>query len=154
MERCILRGLILYSLWLLPATWFDITRRRIPDFLSLGCLFSLFALMILSDCRPWLPSVLSAAAASGFLLLLRRLTSRSLGLGDVKFAASSGALLPGIQWLLALSIASLSALLIFLPLLLSGRIERRFRVPFGPFIGIGTILAALFAAWGFDLSGL
>jgi len=111
-------------------------------------------LMILSGCRPWIPSVLGAASAAGFLLLLRGLTSRGIGLGDVKFAASSGVLLPGIQWLPALSIASLSALLIFLPLLLSGRIGRRFRVPFGPFIGIGTVAAALIAAGGFDLSGL
>lgn len=153
MEDCFVRGLILYSLWLLPVSWFDITRRRIPDVFSIGCLLSLIALMIITGCRPWLPSLVSAAAASGFLLLLRALTSRSIGLGDVKFAASSGALLPGLQWLPALSIASLSALLVFIPLLISGRIGRRFRVPFGPFIGIGTIAAALLAAERFSPAG-
>ncbi|WP_319562774.1 hypothetical protein [Marispirochaeta sp.] len=112
-------------------------------------LISLLALTAVSGSQALLLPILSAAAASGFLLLMRRFTARSIGLGDVKFAASSGVLLPGIQWLPAFCIASFAALLLFLPLYIGHRIGRRFRVPFGPFIGIGTISAVLLSAAGY-----
>ena len=69
----------------------------------------------------------------------------SMGMGDVKFAALIGLLLGWQNGLLAVFLAFLSSAIIILILLPFSKISFGQRIPFGPFLSLGTIIAML---WG------
>jgi leader peptidase (prepilin peptidase)/N-methyltransferase len=67
-----------------------------------------------------------------------------VGFGDIKLGVGLGLLL--IDWqlaLVALFLANLVGCLVVIPFMLRGRLKRSSRVPFGPFLIIGTVLAQL-----------
>lgn len=68
-----------------------------------------------------------------------------VGFGDVKLAVFIGLVLGWQGALLGLFIANLAGCLVVLPGLLSGRLTRKSKVPFGPFLIIGCMTAFL---WG------
>lgn len=93
------------------------------------------------------PLILAAELLSGALLFMgiRLITGGKLGMGDVKFAALMGVFTGFPGWFIAAGLASLFGLLFAAAGLLTGRLDRNSRIPFAPFLTLGSI-GAYFAA--------
>jgi leader peptidase (prepilin peptidase)/N-methyltransferase len=144
----------LFSASLVTIAFIDLHHRIIPDILSLsllivGFITSLFKLNEI----PWLDSLVGILAGGGFFylvaLLFEKLTGREgMGGGDIKMLAMIGAwggwrALPSI-----ILISSLGGILIGGISLLLARKGIRSKIPFGPFLSLGTLLWLFF---GYDL---
>jgi len=95
-------------------------------------------------------ALISAAWASAMFWVLRVAThGRGMGKGDVRLAFLVGfscgwlGLLVPVFWLL---VASASGVLGGFLLLALGKVSRRSRIPFGPYMSLGAILAVLYGA--------
>ena len=86
--------------------------------------------------------LLGAAIGASPLLLLHLIDPRSLGFGDVKFAAASGALV-GVLWWPDALLSCLIALIISLIV----RIIHPKPRPFAPCLMAGTVVALIAASW-------
>lgn len=104
--------------------------------------------LIAATAGEWgLPAALSCALSTGGFMCLVRLFSRGgLGLGDVKLAAVIGLYLGYRDTLLALFLAFLFGGLVATFLLLTHRADYQSRLPFGPFLTAGTLVAMLAGA--------
>ncbi len=80
------------------------------------------------------------------LALLAILLPRGMGMGDAKLAAFTGIFL-GYHQLVALFFAFLSGALAGIGLIALGKKERRSRIPFGPFLAFGAIIALFAGEW-------
>jgi leader peptidase (prepilin peptidase)/N-methyltransferase len=69
----------------------------------------------------------------------------SMGMGDVKYAALIGLFLGWKLGLLAVGLAFIIAALLIVVLLPTGKMTMRERIPFGPFLSLGTVVTIL---WG------
>ena len=67
-----------------------------------------------------------------------------VGFGDVKLGIFMGLVLGWQQGLLAVVLANGIAFLVIIPGLISGKLTRKTRIPFGPFLIIATVVALLF----------
>lgn len=89
---------------------------------------------------------------SGFLMIgyLGRIMMKqeSMGMGDVKYAALIGLFLGWKLGILAAGLAFIIAALLIGILLPIGKITMRERIPFGPFLSLGTVISIL---WGQSL---
>lgn len=135
-------------LWFLVViTWIDFDTYLIPDQLSLsllwlGLFFSLFEFSIM-------PTAAISGALVGYLSLwlvfqlFKLLTGKEgMGYGDFKLLAAGGAWL-GVEPLIAvLFIASVSGLLFALVQALLKQGQRK--IPFGPYLSVGILVAYLF----------
>jgi prepilin signal peptidase PulO-like enzyme (type II secretory pathway) len=85
-------------------------------------------------------------AITGFLILISK---GSLGIGDLHFSPLLGA---AIGWyapslvIVAWVVASVSAVIAVFGLLATGRISMRTRIPYGPFLALGTTAAICIGA--------
>lgn len=75
--------------------------------------------------------------------LLALFLPRGMGMGDAKLAAFTGTFL-GFQQLTALFLAFLTGSLAGIALIAAGRRDRKSRIPFGPFLALGALLALMF----------
>jgi leader peptidase (prepilin peptidase)/N-methyltransferase len=131
------------GLALIAVTFIDLETLLIPDRITLpgiliGTAFHAYP-------RPWdLLDALAGCLLGGGLFYLVAVASRGgMGGGDVKLAAMIGAFL---GWRLALVAAFVGVLaggLVGVGLLASGRRSRKDAVPFGPFLALGGLIAAL-----------
>lgn len=91
-------------------------------------------------------AILGVASVAGIYLLLYVVSSgRWVGFGDVKLSVFFGIVLA--DWklgLLTILLANLIGCIVILPGLASRKLKRTSRVPFGPFLILGFILAMLF----------
>lgn len=70
-----------------------------------------------------------------------------IGFGDVKLGIFMGLVLGWQQGLLALVLANVIALVVVLPGLLTKKLKKTARIPFGPFLILATIIAFLFGSY-------
>lgn len=90
-------------------------------------------------------AVLGASICVAPLLALYALTGgRGIGLGDVKLGGIIGAGVGGVAAIAAIGAAFVAGAICCIPLVLARRMHRRDRIPFAPFLALGTI--ALVAA--------
>lgn len=135
----------LLLIWLLLViTWIDIDTYLIPDVLSLSLLWlglfcSLFELTVT-------PSQAITGALVGYLSLwlvfhaFKLLTGKEgMGYGDFKLLAAGGAWLGAEALIIVLMVASVSGLVITLLLQLFGKGSKK--IPFGPYLSIGILVA-------------
>ena len=146
----------IYLLWLIPVSILDIREQRIPDLLSFSLAGTLALLRLLEGSYSLL---LLAAGLLGpllLLLLVRLLMQGGIGTGDLKFAAAGGLLLPGLNWIPALAVAALLALVTVGPWILTGKRSRLTRIPFAPYLGAGFLAVHLSLFFGLvpSLNGL
>lgn len=123
----------------------DLRERRIPDLWTIGGL--LLAVLISAVFAPsGLPARLIGASV-GFLpiRLLNLWTGGKIGLGDAKYSALIGAGLGVGGWFWALLAASLLGLVVGGVMMALGRMERHYRMPFGPFLAAGSLFSVLAA---------
>lgn len=134
----------------LVASFIDLEIFILPDILTypgaaLGIATGIFGLGLTLE-----QSLLGAGFGAGLFWLLRFVHMRSrgvegLGLGDVKLMAMIGGLV-GWMGLPAAILFGAGSALVFAPLLRLGRTEEGpMRIPFGPFLCLGCMLAIL---WG------
>lgn len=99
-----------------------------------------------------------AALAGVYGLLYVASKGRWVGFGDVKLGVFMGLVLGGQGGLITLVLANVIGCLVLLPGLATGKLGRTSRVPFGPFLIVGFVLAGLFGeplvAWYRGLIGL
>lgn len=129
---------------LVVITVIDLERRIIPNAIVLPATGIVLVAQILLFPDQALEWILAALAAAAFLFIAVLVNPRGMGLGDVKLALLMGAML-GKSVGVAMMVALLTALIpaIFL-LARDGSAARKTRIPFGPFLALGS-LVALFA---------
>jgi leader peptidase (prepilin peptidase)/N-methyltransferase len=96
----------------------------------------------------WLSSLIGAAAGAGILLVIaegyyRVRGQEGLGMGDVKMLAMIGAFLGWPLMVLTLVLASFAGSLLGLALIATGRGSMQAALPFGTFLALGAIVAAV-----------
>jgi leader peptidase (prepilin peptidase)/N-methyltransferase len=129
----------------------DLRHHRIPDGLTLPAVPAAFALL-----SPLGPGALARAAAGAVVAVaahaaLHLVAPRAMGAGDVKLAASLGAVLTASSWAALLLAAGLSALITGLAavvLLAAGRVGCGGAVPHGPSMLVAGWVVVVGAAAG------
>ncbi len=86
-------------------------------------------------------SLITAAFAFGIFLLIHLLSKGGMGFGDVEYFGVLALFLTPFSAVIAVLIASVVALMYALPRVLIHKAGRKTRVPFGPFLAIGTSVA-------------
>lgn len=97
-------------------------------------------------------AAVAAAVCGAVFLAVFVAVPRGIGLGDVRLAALCGGYLGWLgyrQAVVGFLVALLAAGLVAVGLLVLGRVRRGARLPFGPFLGAGALVAVL---WGADLA--
>jgi prepilin signal peptidase PulO-like enzyme (type II secretory pathway) len=143
----LIAGVIMAVLWAYDAKWY-----LLPDRYSLALTIAgVAAVLVSTHTIDGLLSVLGAVAIMaglyGVLFFVSK--GRWVGFGDVKLGLGLGLLLG--DWMtafLALFLANFIGCLIVIPLLAMKKLKRNSRVPFGPLLIVGTIIAFL---WGQQL---
>lgn len=121
----------------------DFDRMIIPDKIVLpGAVIGLVASIALQPERWWIYLAAAAGAAFFFLLLAVLWPGGGMGYGDVKMALFMGAVL-GTNVLVALFAAFLFGSIVGVYLIVIRKQSRKARVPFGPYLALGAILAIL-----------
>lgn len=126
----------------------DLQHRLLPNAITIpgivaGFLFSLTA-------PPgWVDSLIGAAAGAGLLLGIAWTYARlrheeGLGMGDVKMLAMIGAFLGWKLMLVTLVLSSLTGSVVGLALIGSGRGGMKYALPFGTFLALGALVAAVY----------
>ncbi len=127
--------------------WFLLPNYVVFPLIAVGVIVALIGLLTSSDILGYLVGLLiSVGILSGLYLLLWFVSKGTwVGFGDVKLGLGLALLLG--QWQLAfvaLFAANIIGCLIVLPGMLSGKITRKTRVPLGPLLIVGCIIAMLF----------
>ena len=118
------------GLWLAALTGYDITRRRLPNVLTLPG--AVLILVWAAASGRGAPALCGAAALSGAYLLIHLASPADLGAGDVKLALGLGAL-TGAFGIDVWTLAALGAPLLTAVWALTARVcGRRDPVPHGP----------------------
>lgn len=150
---------VLFGFWLIFLTGFmalavyDFRWQILPDkivsVLTVLALIQIVILLIHGPLGSVLWSVVASALVGGgiFYLIFQVSQGKWIGGGDVKLGFLLGLVLAN-GWLMTLAIFTASVLgtLAALPLLMSGKARRQTKIPFGPFLIIGAIIAQLFGA--------
>lgn len=140
----------LWGAFLLIATGVLITRtdliaQLIHNKVVLGGLVLAVVYRSLYHPLPWWDYGIAAILGALLLWMLGVLSNGGMGWGDIKFYVFIGALC-GIQvTMLSLFVASLSGLVIGLLLRMTGKLQPKQFIPFGPFIAFGMIVCYLFS---------
>lgn len=137
-------GVVMAMLFAYDAKWFLLPDRLTATLAVLGALSVI--VLVLQSADPW-AVVWNAAGAvgvlSGIYLVLYLISSgRWVGFGDIKLGLGLALLLG--DWrvaFVALFLANFIGCLVVIPMLLSGKLKRTSRVPFGPLLIAGTVLA-------------
>lgn len=136
-----LRALVLFSV-LIPAAVIDLKHKIIPDKLNLAG-FILGIPLIFESKEVLLSGVTGFFAGGGLLLLIAVLSRGGMGGGDIKLAAVMGLLLGWKYLLVALFLAFTIGGAIGIMMILLRMKKMKEAVPFGPYLALGTVIAAL-----------
>ena len=134
----------------------DIDTKRLPNALTLPSYVVLGALLLLpalldGDWSAYLRAWLAALALFGFYFLLAVVYPSGMGFGDVKLAGVLGLALGWLGWgelVVGGFLGFLLGALIGGGLMLARKAGRKSKIPFGPFMLLGALLAIV---WGGQL---
>ena len=143
---------------LIVISFIDLDVRIVPDLISLpgivtGLLFAVIGRYLIRDPLDIVPSPLGALlgilVGGGFLLavawLYERLTGvEGMGGGDIKLLAMIGAFLGWPSIPLTLFFSSLGGSIIGLSIMLAKGVDRRYALPFAPFLCLGALVYLFF----------
>jgi leader peptidase (prepilin peptidase)/N-methyltransferase len=133
-------------------TFIDLDFQIIPDLITLpGAVIALLGGILLLD-DPfnrglplgWQSSLIGAALGFGLFYLIALLSRGGMGGGDIKMMAMVGALTGWKGVLLTTFIGSLAGSIIGIFLVIFRGKGRKSKVPFGPFLALGTVVTILF----------
>ncbi|THF76941.1 prepilin peptidase [Cohnella fermenti] len=131
-----LTGALLASVCVIVAVS-DLKYMLIPNKVLLSFSPLLVAAILLAHSQPIWSHLLGAAVGGGGLLAVALLSREGMGLGDVKLFALLGWVVGLRYLLLAILVASLVGLLVGA----ARRGGRKQPIPFGPFLGLGALVA-------------
>lgn len=152
-------GILLFGLWLIAtvllvslavydAKWMILPDKLVFPLIYIGLLFAVLRIMIIDDLNLFqtlVDIVLGIVSVGGLYFLLYVISKHQwVGFGDVKLGVFIGSILGWKAGLLSVGIANFVGLLIIAPGLLTGKLARTSKVPFGPFLIIGCYVAFLF----------
>ena len=125
----------------------DLRHYILPDAITLPGIVVGFALSFVLP-PGWLASLIGMLAGGGVLFAIAEAYFRlrgieGLGMGDVKMLAMIGAFLGWQLMLLTLVLASFAGSLLGLALIASGRGSMKLKLPFGTFLAVGALVAAV-----------
>jgi len=125
----------------------DLRHRILPNVITLPGIVAGFAASLFLP-PGWVSSLIGLLAGGGVLFAIAEVYYRTrgregLGMGDVKMLAMIGAFLGWPHMLLSLIIASLSGSVIGVALIVSGRGGMQAALPFGTFLALGALVAAV-----------
>ncbi len=135
---------------LIVVSFIDLRHQIIPDVLSIPGVLTGLAFSLTPWGGPaWPEALVGAVAGGGFLLavalVFERLTGKEgMGFGDVKLLAMIGAWLGWRALPFVVLISSLAGILIGGGALLLARRGLRVRIPFGPFLALGSLIHFFF----------
>lgn len=144
-------ALLLFTYILIALSFIDLKHQFLPDTMTLSLLW--IGLLFATQSLFISPTQAIFGALVGYLflwsiakiyLLLRK--KEGMGLGDCKMLAMTGAWTGPLALVHVLLIATLSALLVSVVLIMMKKLERQNPIPFGPFIGIGAWIVLMFHA--------
>ena len=142
---------ILFSFFLLLLSIVDWRKGVLPDciLLPMGSL----GLILQAYFNPSfiLSSLICALLAGVFFFLLYWVSRQGIGAGDIKFAFVLGLWLPGMHLFFAMLLSFWMGGATAILLLLIQRKKLRDKLPFGPFMSIGSYLSFLFANEWFEI---
>ena len=152
---------IIFSLWLavvgllVALALYDIDDMLLPDKLLTPLLVVVVASFLVELIQTDLQSDLVKDSIGGILIgggifygLFQVSKGRWIGGGDVKLGFVMGAYVGGLGALIALLIGFYSAALYVIPLMAIKKLNRKSKVPFGPFLILGFFIVGL---WGVKL---
>jgi leader peptidase (prepilin peptidase) / N-methyltransferase len=152
----LLPALLVFTWALVVATAIDLEHRIIPNRLTLRLPAILLALLLLPTGveGEWWPlgrAVIVGLAIPAVMLGLSELFrlvrgKQGIGMGDIKFAVSIGLVvgyLGGWHVVVFAYATIISAMLIVVALMLARRANLASRIPFGPYLAIGALVAVL-----------
>jgi len=143
-------GVVFAALVLMMAT--DLDQKLLPDVLTLPVFVVGAAVLVWGgdSLVNRQPPLLAIAAAIGIPLLLFAASlpfgEGAFGGGDVKFLAGIGLLVGALRLVLAVFVGALLSGLVILALLAAKRVTLKSYIPFGPFLILGAVWAALLPA--------
>lgn len=141
-----LAGLIIIT-FLMFSALFDIKYMILPDFSTVILIVAAVILLLTDklDLASLGNNLLSAAVSFGFLYFLYLVTNKKgMGFGDVKLAFFMGLFLGYPKIILAMYLAFISGALFGLILMIFKKADRKTKMPFGPFLILGVLLAWIF----------
>jgi len=145
----LIAGVMLATLLAYDKKWMLLPNKINFSVIGAGLIFSVLVLLQAENVVTSLLSIGGAIAILSGLYFVLHIASkgRLVGFGDVKLGLGLSLLLADWQLaFVALFAANLIGCLIIIPGLLSGKLKRNSRVPFGPFLIIGWLVAGLFGA--------
>jgi leader peptidase (prepilin peptidase)/N-methyltransferase len=128
---------------LIAVFFIDLEHYIIPNIIVLPAALAGLALMIAVEPGRWLELLIAGVASTAFFFLIAFVKPGGMGMGDVKLAGMMGFYL-GKSVLVALFLGFLLGAVVGVAMIASGRKGRQSRVPFGPFLAIGGIVALFF----------
>lgn len=134
--------LILVSL-LIICSFIDLRNKIIPNKITYPGIILGFILSLFFNHITFTSALLGLLIPAGLLFLIALIFKKGMGMGDVKLVAMIGTFIGWQDTLLSIFIGSLLGSVIGLILIGTDSIERRTRIPFGPFISIGTVVMLL-----------
>lgn len=135
---------LLAALFLYDLRWMLLPDKLVWPLIAVG-LYDGFLRASLAGSNYLLHAVLGIAVLAGSYGLLYAISKgKWVGFGDVKLGVFMGAVLGGPGAFLVLMLANIIGFLVVVPGLLTGKLTRKSRVPFGPFLIVAFIIAGLF----------
>ena len=146
-----LPGFLLLFAALLAISVIDLEHYIVPNRVVYPALFASVPIAVVAataddDLRSLVEAVAGAALAWLILLVIHLVSPRGMGFGDVRLAALIGFWLGWLSLptvLVGLFLAFLLASVVGVGLIASGLRSRKDRIPFGPFLAAGAVLATL-----------
>jgi leader peptidase (prepilin peptidase) / N-methyltransferase len=136
-------GIVLVLL-VVPAALIDLEHRIIPNRLTLPGAVLALAIGLALDAPGEPERLIAAAAAGGFLLIAALAYPGGMGMGDVKLAAVMGLCLgAAVAPAVLIALVSGVALGVLIIARRGAAAGRKTAIPFGPFLALGAVIAAL-----------
>lgn len=143
-------AVILVILFVYDLLWYILPDRWNYLLAAVGLVNSAIIVLLSADKLAGVNNILfSVLILGGIYWVLNRVSDgRWIGYGDVKLGVGLGLMLA--DWRLsfiALFLANLVGSIIVIPLVLTGKLKRNSKVPFGPLLIIGFLLSAMFGMY-------
>ena len=143
----LLAARLLFAAAMIVLFFIDLRHHILPNAITLPGIAIGFALSFVLP-PGWIASLIGLIAGGGVLLLIAEAYRRwrgveGLGMGDVKMLAMIGAFLGWQLMLVTLVLASFAGSLLGLALIASGRGSMKLALPFGTFLAVGALAAAV-----------